>query len=192
MTTYASQYCYLIPISEILTRHYLAESWINLVQSVTEKTCILLLYVLCLRRFYRSNSYLAKWNYPVSTVTLKYSNYTTTKMIANDEGWGTVPSGGRSRLKNGLEIIVPGADQDGALEIERHRLASLHQQILTVTHVVQGPPNPSAANNCSWEHLGGGRCGHGQSSESADSVPGKGYWEVGRKTAREWECAGHR
>lgn len=52
------------------------------------------------------------------------------------KGGGTVPSGGRSGLKNGLKIIVPSADKDGAFKIERHGLASFDQKILTVAHVL--------------------------------------------------------
>lgn len=107
-------------------------------------------------------------------------------MIANDKGGGTVPSGGRSGLKNGLKIIVPGADQDGAFEIERHGLASLDQKILTVAHVLKGPTYPPATNNHGRDNLGGGSGGgHGHGSESAGGVNRSGYREVESERARE-------
>lgn len=76
----------------------------------------------------------------------------------------TGPSGAWSSLEDGIEIIVPGADQDRTCKIEGHRISSLDEKVLAGAHVLQGLSDASAAdddgrNNLSGGVDGGGHCG---------------------------------
>lgn len=100
----------------------------------------------------------------------------------------TVPSRPRSGVKNSLEIIVPRAYQDWSFEIKRHRLSSLHQKIITITHVLQGSSDPSTADNHSRNHFGSNCSSHGSEIRGGFSAVGVG----GERIVRERKYyAGH-
>lgn len=94
----------------------------------------------------------------------------------------TVPSGPRSGLKNSIEIVVPRAYQDWTLEIKRHRFPSLHQQIITGSHVLQCSSDPSTADDHRRNNFGSDGGGHGHGSETSWS----GFSEVGVGVEEEW------
>ena len=106
---------------------------------------------------------------------------------------GTAPARLGSGLKNSIQIIVPGADQDGSGEIERHGIPSLHEEIVSGTHALQGSADSSAANDHRGRHLGG----HCRWSPNPKPKPklnwGSGFWrreEKRRGSGWNW-CSGH-
>lgn len=72
-----------------------------------------------------------------------------------------------SGFKNSLEIIVPGANKDRTVEIERHGVPSLDQQIIAVAHVLKGSSDPSTADDDGRGNFGSDGGCHGQGFGSA-------------------------
>lgn len=94
----------------------------------------------------------------------------------NGEGCDQItrPPGRRGGLEDGVEVVVPSADEDGAVEVGRHRLAPPHEHVAAVAQVLQHPPHPAAPDDDGRDDGRGGAGGHARRRPDPNPRPGAG------------------
>lgn len=95
---------------------------------------------------------------------------------------GTVPPRGRGGGKDGLKVVVAGADEDGTFELGGHRLTPADEDVTAVAQGLQHPTDSPAAHD--HRRRQGGGCHHRGSPNPSSGVGGEvgdgGDWSEGK------------